>query len=55
MKHAFWIYSEIRRQRIPKGKSIIDNSETLATLGTQETGQRHTKHKETTHHRKLRR
>ena len=32
-------------QRKPKGQSRIDNPETLATQGTQDTGQRQTKQK----------
>ena len=36
-----------KRQRKPKGKSRMDNPETLATFCTQETGRRQTKHKNT--------
>jgi len=32
-----------KRQKNPKGQSIMDNSETLATLGKQDTGRRQTK------------
>ena len=37
-----------KRQRKPKGKSRMENLETLATLGTQDTGRRQIKHKNTT-------
>ena len=33
----------------------MDNSETLVTWGTHDTGRRQTKHKSTTQHRKLQR
>ena len=36
-----------KRQRIPKGQSKMDNPEKLATYGTQDTGRRQTKQKQT--------
>ena len=35
------------------GQSRIDNTEPLETLGTQDTGRRQTKHKNTTLHKQL--
>jgi hypothetical protein len=42
---------EINVRKKPKGQSRMANPETLAALGTQETGRRQTKQK--TQHRKL--
>jgi hypothetical protein len=39
-----------KRSRKPKGQSRMDNPETPATVGTQDTGRRQTKHKNTTQH-----
>ena len=51
--HFYRRMASYKRQRKPKGKSRMDNPETLETLSTQDTRRRQTKQK--TQHRKLKR